>query len=118
MSGYSRYVAMGDSQTEGLWDGNDTVGLMGFAHQVTDALVGRKIRDRIAGRRSRRAEGACLGCHRSSTVHVMPFISPLSVQPFGKLTLVAHPVTARSIAGSRHRGSAYFLRLDDSRTAD
>lgn len=34
MPGYSRYVAMGDSQTEGLWDGDDTVGVMGFADRL------------------------------------------------------------------------------------
>ncbi|MGO9510426.1 MAG: SGNH/GDSL hydrolase family protein [Mycobacterium sp.] len=28
---YSRYVAIGDSQTEGLWDGDDVAGLVGFA---------------------------------------------------------------------------------------
>ena len=28
---YTRYVAIGDSQTEGLWDGDDDVGLIGFA---------------------------------------------------------------------------------------
>src|ERR1044072_210345 len=33
-AGYHRYVAIGDSQTEGLWDGDDTVGLMGFAHRL------------------------------------------------------------------------------------
>ena len=31
---YHRYVAIGDSQTEGLWDGNDTVGLLGFADRL------------------------------------------------------------------------------------
>ncbi len=31
MPGYSRYVAIGDSQTEGLWDGDDSTGLVGFA---------------------------------------------------------------------------------------
>ena len=50
---------MGDSQTEGLWDGNDTVGLMGFAHRLAVvinehhpgltyanlAVRGRRIRD-------------------------------------------------------------------------
>ncbi len=59
MSGYSRYVAIGDSQTEGLWDGDDTVGLMGFAHRLAVtvnehypgltyanlAVRGRRIRD-------------------------------------------------------------------------
>ncbi len=59
MPGYSRYVAMGDSQTEGLWDGDDTVGLMGFAHRLAVmvnghypgltyanlAVRGRRIRD-------------------------------------------------------------------------
>jgi lysophospholipase L1-like esterase len=32
--GYSRYVAIGDSQTEGLWDGDDTAGLKGFADRL------------------------------------------------------------------------------------
>jgi lysophospholipase L1-like esterase len=36
--GYSRYVAVGDSQTEGLWDGNDTVGFLGFADRLA-ALI-------------------------------------------------------------------------------
>jgi lysophospholipase L1-like esterase len=39
--GYRRYVALGDSQTEGLWDGDDTVGLLGFADRLAamiDAL--------------------------------------------------------------------------------
>lgn len=61
MSGiaYRRYVAIGDSQTEGLWDGDDTVGLSGFADRLAyrlDALYpglqyanlavrGRRIRD-------------------------------------------------------------------------
>lgn len=31
---YHRYVAIGDSQTEGLWDGNDTIGLLGFADRL------------------------------------------------------------------------------------
>ena len=37
-TGYSRYVAIGDSQTEGLWDGNDTVGFLGFADRLA-ALI-------------------------------------------------------------------------------
>src|SRR5271165_125955 len=36
--GYSRYVAIGDSQTEGLWDGDDGVGLVGFADRLA-ALI-------------------------------------------------------------------------------
>ncbi|MGA9678792.1 MAG: SGNH/GDSL hydrolase family protein [Mycobacterium sp.] len=31
---YGRYVAIGDSQTEGLWDGDDAVGLLGFADRL------------------------------------------------------------------------------------
>jgi len=31
---YSRYVAIGDSQTEGLWDGDDSKGLVGFADRL------------------------------------------------------------------------------------
>ena len=33
-NGYRRYVAIGDSQTEGLWDGDDAVGLLGFADRL------------------------------------------------------------------------------------
>jgi lysophospholipase L1-like esterase len=35
---YRRYVALGDSQTEGLWDGDDTSGLHGFADRVAGML--------------------------------------------------------------------------------
>lgn len=59
MAGCSRYVAIGDSQTEGLWDGDDTVGLRGFADRLAEivdahypgltyanlAVRGRRIRD-------------------------------------------------------------------------
>ncbi|GAB5899869.1 SGNH/GDSL hydrolase family protein [Mycolicibacterium mageritense] len=31
---FTRYVALGDSQTEGLWDGDDDSGLMGFADRL------------------------------------------------------------------------------------
>jgi len=34
VAGFSRYVAVGDSQTEGLWDGDDTAGLTGFADRL------------------------------------------------------------------------------------
>ncbi|OBE98972.1 SGNH/GDSL hydrolase family protein [Mycobacterium sp. 852002-10029_SCH5224772] len=40
-AGYRRYVAVGDSQTEGLWDGDDATGLLGFADRLAvrvDAL--------------------------------------------------------------------------------
>lgn len=33
-AGYRRYVAIGDSQTEGLWDGDETTGLFGFADRL------------------------------------------------------------------------------------
>lgn len=36
---YLRYVALGDSQTEGLGDGNDTVGLRGFADRLAEQLA-------------------------------------------------------------------------------
>jgi lysophospholipase L1-like esterase len=59
VAGYSRYVAIGDSQTEGLWDGDDSVGLRGFADRLAEivdmhhpgltyanlAVRGRRIRD-------------------------------------------------------------------------
>ena len=38
MSGYTRYVALGDSQTEGLWDGDDSSGLAGFADRLAAIL--------------------------------------------------------------------------------
>src|SRR6201997_3448030 len=37
-TGYGRYVAIGDSQTEGLWDGDDTVGVLGFADRLAVML--------------------------------------------------------------------------------
>ena len=39
-TGYSRYVAIGDSQTEGLWDGNDAVGFLGFADRLAALIDG------------------------------------------------------------------------------
>jgi lysophospholipase L1-like esterase len=36
--GYTRYVALGDSQTEGLWDGDETGGLIGFADRLAARL--------------------------------------------------------------------------------
>ncbi len=57
--GFTRYVAIGDSQTEGLWDGDDYVGVVGFADRLAAmldslhpglqyanlAVRGRRIRD-------------------------------------------------------------------------
>ncbi|MBX7455223.1 SGNH/GDSL hydrolase family protein [Mycolicibacterium sp. 3033] len=37
-TGYTRYVALGDSQTEGLWDGDDEAGLRGFADRLAERL--------------------------------------------------------------------------------
>jgi lysophospholipase L1-like esterase len=37
-TGFSRYVAIGDSQTEGLWDGDDTFGFLGFADRLAVLL--------------------------------------------------------------------------------
>ena len=38
MVSYARYVALGDSQTEGLWDGDDASGLRGFADRLAERL--------------------------------------------------------------------------------
>lgn len=38
MAGYSRYVAIGDSQTEGLWDGDGEGLLMGFADRLAASI--------------------------------------------------------------------------------
>ena len=35
---YQRYVAIGDSQTEGLWDGDDATGVRGFADRLAERL--------------------------------------------------------------------------------
>lgn len=35
---FRRYVAIGDSQTEGLWDGDDSAGLVGFADRLAAAI--------------------------------------------------------------------------------
>jgi len=35
---YRRYVALGDSQTEGLWDGDDDTGVAGFADRLAVRL--------------------------------------------------------------------------------
>jgi lysophospholipase L1-like esterase len=40
VAGYSRYVAIGDSQTEGLWDGDDATGLTGFADRLAALIDG------------------------------------------------------------------------------
>jgi lysophospholipase L1-like esterase len=56
---FTRYVAIGDSQTEGLWDGDDSAGILGFADRLAAmldelhpglqyanlAIRGRRIRD-------------------------------------------------------------------------
>mgnify|MGYP001806130708 CR=1 FL=1 len=39
--GFSRYVAIGDSQTEGLWDGDDATGVIGFADRLAALLDAR-----------------------------------------------------------------------------
>jgi lysophospholipase L1-like esterase len=36
--GFARYVAIGDSQTEGLWDGDDSSGVAGFADRLATIL--------------------------------------------------------------------------------
>ncbi|MFF4421097.1 SGNH/GDSL hydrolase family protein [Streptomyces sp. NPDC001549] len=55
---YLRYVALGDSQTEGLGDGDDTVGLRGFADRFAEHLAAANpglqyanlaVRGRLAG---------------------------------------------------------------------
>lgn len=35
---FTRYVALGDSQTEGLWDGDDSAGVLGFADRLAAML--------------------------------------------------------------------------------
>ena len=58
-TGYRRYVALGDSQTEGLWDGDDDIGLLGFADRLAamiDALHPGRI-DLGLGRSANRRPG-------------------------------------------------------------
>ncbi|MFI6938742.1 SGNH/GDSL hydrolase family protein [Streptomyces sp. NPDC050418] len=58
MTVYARYVALGDSQTEGLGDGDETTGLRGFADRLAEELAGLNpsllyanlaVRGRLAG---------------------------------------------------------------------
>ena len=39
MAGYSRYVAIGDSQTEGLNDGSDETGFRGWADRLAEHVA-------------------------------------------------------------------------------
>ena len=39
MPGFTRFVAIGDSQTEGLWDGDDRVGVVGWADRFASRLA-------------------------------------------------------------------------------
>lgn len=39
MSTYRRFVAMGDSQTEGLWDGDDDSGVVGWTDRFAETLA-------------------------------------------------------------------------------
>ena len=39
MPEYQRYVALGDSQTEGLWDGDDATGVRGWADRFAEHLA-------------------------------------------------------------------------------
>ena len=39
MPRFTRYVALGDSQTEGLWDGDDSSGLLGFADRLASDIA-------------------------------------------------------------------------------
>ncbi|MCP2288373.1 GDSL-type esterase/lipase family protein [Nocardia amikacinitolerans] len=39
MTAYSRYVALGDSQTEGVGDGDDRIGLRGLADRLAERLA-------------------------------------------------------------------------------
>lgn len=39
MAGFTRFVALGDSQTEGLWDGNDRTGVAGWADRFAQRLA-------------------------------------------------------------------------------
>ena len=58
MTGYQRYVAIGDSQTEGVGDGDDRVGLRGWADRLAERLAAANpgleyanlaVRGRLAG---------------------------------------------------------------------
>jgi lysophospholipase L1-like esterase len=40
---WSRYVAIGDSFTEGLWDGDDSTGVQGWADRLAGALSARRV---------------------------------------------------------------------------
>jgi lysophospholipase L1-like esterase len=66
---YLRYVALGDSQTEGLGDGDDRTGLRGWADRLAEQLAGHSpglryanlaVRGRLAGQVRAEQLGAAL----------------------------------------------------------
>ena len=73
--GYRRYVALGDSQTEGLWDGDDTVG------EITSGALSPTLGHPVAMafvHPSASAEGTALtidvrGTRIPATVTALPF---------------------------------------------
>ncbi|MET8678835.1 SGNH/GDSL hydrolase family protein [Streptomyces sp. NPDC004647] len=69
---YLRYVAVGDSQTEGLGDGDDTIGLRGWADRLAEHLAAVNpglqyanlaVRGRVAGQVRAEQLGPALALH-------------------------------------------------------
>ena len=71
---YHRYVALGDSQTEGLNDGDDQVGVRGWADRFADHLAGSTSPDLTY------ANLALRGC-RARHVHDVQLPAALALEP-------------------------------------
>ncbi|MEV6651721.1 SGNH/GDSL hydrolase family protein [Streptomyces sp. NPDC051219] len=97
-SEYLRYVAMGDSQTEGLGDGDDTVGLRGWADRLAEHLAAVNprllyanlaVRGRVAAQVRTEQLGPALAL-RPDLVTVVAGINDLLRPRFNAATVAGH----------------------------
>lgn len=109
---YVRYVALGDSQTEGVGDGDDTLGLRGWADRLAEQLTtvnpglqyaNLAVRGRVAGQvRAEQLEPALALRPDLATVvaGVNDLLRPrFDVADGGCTLLAAHPETCTAVAG-------------------
>ncbi|WP_327260547.1 SGNH/GDSL hydrolase family protein [Streptomyces sp. NBC_01232] len=109
---YLRYVALGDSQTEGLGDGDDTVGLRGFADRFAEHLAAVNpglqyanlaVRGRLAGQVRAEQLGPALAM-RPDLATVVAGVNDILRPRFDAAEVAAHleeMFTALTAAGAR-----------------
>lgn len=95
---YLRYVALGDSQTEGLGDGDDIAGLRGFADRFAERLAAVNpglryanlaVRGRVAGQVRAEQLGAALAL-RPDLATVLAGVNDLLRPRFNAAEVAAH----------------------------